>query len=111
MRRLTEREWTSLIAVHPELDALPAGLRLHADHVVAAAGRSLFRQGTLPARRFWALEGEIRLVRRSRKGAEVVLQRTSSGFMAEASLDSPRYHCDALAVFDSRLIAFPIDLF
>jgi CRP-like cAMP-binding protein len=111
MRRLTEREWTSLIGGHPELDALPAGLRLHADDVVAAAGRSLFRQGTRPARIFWVLEGEIRLVRRSRKGAEVVLQRTSSGFMAEASLDSPRYHCDALAAFDSRLIAFPIDLF
>ncbi|WP_230646797.1 cyclic nucleotide-binding domain-containing protein [Bradyrhizobium sp. Leaf401] len=36
---------------------------------------------------FFVLSGEVRLVRRSRSGGEVVLQRTRHGFLAEASLD------------------------
>ena len=35
----------------------------------------------------------------------------SSGFLAEASLDSPRYHCDGVATVDSRLLAFPVSRF
>jgi CRP-like cAMP-binding protein len=57
------------------------------------------------------LEGEVRLVRRSRNGAEIILQRASSGFVAEASLDSPVYHCEAVAATESRLLAFPISGF
>ncbi len=59
----------------------------------------------------WVLDGEVRLVRRSRNGAEIVLQRAYAGFVGEASLDSSRYHCDAVAATASRLLALPIDPF
>ena len=110
-RRLTDEEWVVLIEAHPELAALPADLRRHADHIVAAAGVPVFRLGERPARILWVLEGEVRLVRRSRNGAEIVLQRAYSGFVAEASVESHRYHCDAVAVVDSQLLAFPIGPF
>ena len=60
---------------------------------------------------FLVLEGEVRLVRNSPGGAEIVLQRSSSGFLAEASMEASRYHCDAMAAADSRLLAFPIGPF
>jgi CRP-like cAMP-binding protein len=93
------------------VDALPAGLRRQAMNIVVAAGELVFRRGARPGRMLWVVEGEVRLVRRSRNGAEIVLQRACSGFLAEASLESPRYHCDALAATDSRLLAFPIEPF
>jgi len=95
----------------PELAALPARLRAQAVQVTAAAGEAVFRLGTPPTRMLFVLEGEVRLVRISPGGAEIVLQRTSSGFLAEASLESARYHCDAIAAADSRLLAFPIGAF
>jgi CRP-like cAMP-binding protein len=96
---------------HPDLAALPARLRGQAVEVVAAAGEIVFRRGARPARMFFVLEGEVRLVRISTSGAEIVLQRASSGFLAEASLESARYHCDAIAAADSCLLAFPIGAF
>lgn len=104
-------DWQALIGAQNELAAVPAALRQGADHVAAPAGQTVFRIATRPAKIFWVLDGEIRLVRRSRNGAEIVLQRASSGFVAEASLDSPRYHCDAVAAVESRLLAFPIERF
>jgi CRP-like cAMP-binding protein len=89
----------------------PAELRRQAVEIAAARGEVVFRAGARPARMFWVLEGEVRLLRRSRGGADIVLQRAYSGFVAEASLESPRYHCEALAAVDSRLLAFPIVAF
>ena len=104
-------EWEALVAVQGQLAAVPAALRQDARRVEAAAGQPVFRTGARPTKIFWVLDGEVRLVRRSPEGAEIVLQRASSGFVAEASLDSPRYHCDAVAVAPSRLLAFPIEQF
>lgn len=106
-----EREWDLLLATSPNLAAVPASPRIDARTIATAAGQTIFRNGTRPRMVFWVLEGEVRLVRRSRSGAEIVLQRASSGFVAEASLDSPRYHCDAVAAVASRLLAFPIGRF
>jgi CRP-like cAMP-binding protein len=39
----------------------------------------------------------------------LVLQRASGGFLAEASLLSARYHCDAFARTDVELVAFPVE--
>jgi CRP-like cAMP-binding protein len=47
--------------------------------------------------------------RTDRRGRVLVLQRASGGFLAEASLSSPRYHCDAFARTDAELIAFPVE--
>src|ERR671914_779318 len=104
-----EQEWKALIAAQGELAAVPGTLRDYAEHFTATAGQTIFRTGGGPSKVVWVLEGEIRLLRRSRDGAEIVLQRASSGFVAEASLDSPRYHCDAVAAVPSRLLAFPVD--
>jgi CRP-like cAMP-binding protein len=41
-------------------------------------------------------------------GAPVLLQRASRGFLAEASLTSGRYHCDAVCRNDCELLAFPL---
>jgi CRP/FNR family transcriptional regulator, dissimilatory nitrate respiration regulator len=49
--------------------------------------------------------GEVRLVRASSAGGEIILQRTRRGFLAEASLDQPAYHCDAVAGTASSLLA------
>jgi CRP-like cAMP-binding protein len=95
----------------PGLGALPADLRRQARHLVFAAGAPVFRQGARPGRMLWVLEGEVRLVRGSRSGAEIILQRAYSGFVAEASLESPRYHCDAVAAVATRLLSFPIEPF
>ena len=95
----------------PLLAALPARLRGLAREVGAATGDAVFRRGARPASVFLVLEGEVRLVRSSPAGAEIVLQRARSGFIAEASLESARYHCDAVAAADSRLLAFPIGPF
>jgi CRP-like cAMP-binding protein len=50
------------------------------------------------------LEGRIHLVRHQADGSALVLQRAEAGaILAEASLHSPRYHCDAIAEIDSLL--------
>ncbi len=58
----------------------------------------LFRAGTPPRHIHFIEEGAVRLVRHGRQGEEVVLHDARPGeFLAEASLDSARYHCDAVA--------------
>ena len=96
---------------HPELVALPTRLRQQAINIVAAAGETVFRLGSQPRRMLWVLDGEVRLVRRSRSGTEIVLQRAYSGFVAEASLETSQYHCDAVAATDSHMLGFPIQSF
>lgn len=50
--------------------------------------------------------GEVRLLRRQVDGTSLILQRAHAGsLVAEASLASDHYHCDAIAVRPSRLRA------
>ncbi len=71
-------------------------------------GELLFRRGDPPKYIFWIVAGEARLVRHSPAGMEVVFQRSRAGFLAEASLDQPAYHCDGVAVMKTRVLAIPI---
>lgn len=66
----------------------------------------VFRQGD-PVRSLHLVEeGEIRLVRHQIGGCALTLQRASAGaILAEASLFSERYHCDAVAVRATRTLA------
>lgn len=48
------------------------------------------------------------LVRHSRDGQPIVLQRVHEGFIAEASIESPLYHCDGVATVPTVVLAFPI---
>jgi len=109
--RLTTNAWGELARAHHELAAFPAPLRAAALDLRARAGETLFRLGGRPRLMLYVVAGEVRLVRRTVGGADVVLQRARSGFVAEASLESPRYHCDVEAVAASRLLGFPLERF
>jgi len=108
---LNEKEWTMLIRAHPELVSIPQRLRDHATDIRATASATLYRIGAKPKCMLFVAEGEIRLVRRTRNGAEIVMQRATAGFLAEASLEGSSYHCDIVAGRDSRIVAFPIGQF
>ena len=71
-------------------------------------GTRIFRRGDAARGVFLVLEGEVRLCRFGPRGEEVVLQRARAGeLLAEASLDSSRYHCDAIATEAGRLLELP----
>lgn len=73
-----------------------------------AAGGVLFRRGQRPAWMYYVRTGEALMQRVTPSGAPVVLQRASQGFIAEASLDSERYHCEGVCRTDCELLAFPL---
>ncbi len=56
---------------------------------------------------FFVVSGEVTLERIGLQGEAVVLQRTRLGFVSEASLKVPKYHCDALAIVDTNVIKVP----
>jgi len=103
-------DWNSLSATHPILAGIPKQLRAVAHVIEASAGETLARIGERPRAMLYVLSGEVRLIRRSRT-AEIVLQRSQSGFIAEASLESSKYHCDIIAAASSRLLRFPRSAF
>ncbi|ODU97396.1 MAG: hypothetical protein ABT20_18625 [Rubrivivax sp. SCN 70-15] len=73
-----------------------------------AAGANIFRTGSPTHSVFFVQTGAVRLLRFGRAGEEVVLHEARAGeFFAEASLDSPRYHCDAVASEPSELLQVP----
>lgn len=64
-----------------------------------APGQTVFHQGNPVRQVFIVTTGTIQLVRHQASGAPLILQRAGPGAMlAEASLDSARYHCGATAV-------------
>src|SRR5512143_2694660 len=98
-------DWTSLSKEFPLLAALPESARRSVRLIEIPRQTTVFGRGDRPRDIFFVLSGEVRLVRRSRSGGEIVLQRARRGFLAEASLDQPAYHCDAVASETSRLLA------
>lgn len=100
-------DWKSLALVSPLLATLPGLARRVTRLLDIPRHASLFSQGDHPKAMFFVLSGEVRLVRRSRSGGEVILQRTRRGFLAEASVDQPAYHCDAVAAEPSSVLAIP----
>jgi CRP-like cAMP-binding protein len=98
-------DWKSLSLESPLLAALPESARRLTRSLEIQRQSTVFGRGDRPQAMFFVLSGEVRLLRRSRSGGEIVLQRTRRGFLAEASLDQPTYHCDAVAVEPTRLLA------
>lgn len=73
-----------------------------------AAGEALFHMGDMVFGIFRLITGQIRLVRVTPEGTEVSMHRPRPGeLFAEASLFSARYHCDAIALADSRVLLYP----
>jgi CRP-like cAMP-binding protein len=73
-----------------------------------AAGDKLFQTGDRAAAIYQVERGRLRLIRRTVDDHLVVLHTARAGeFLAEASLFSETYHCDAIAVVSSRIRAYP----
>ncbi len=73
-----------------------------------APGAFLFHQGEPTAALFVVLDGRIHLIRHQEGGSALVLQRAGPGdVLAEASLFSGRYHCDAIAQTAARVRGIP----
>jgi CRP-like cAMP-binding protein len=71
-------------------------------------GEALFRQGETAAAIYWVEKGCIRLERRTFDGRLVLIHTALAGeFLAEASLFSDIYHCDAIASEPSLVWAYP----
>ncbi len=68
----------------------------------------LFKVAQHPEWMFFVLTGEVTLERVGIQGDLVVLQRTRHGFVSEASLQSPVYHCDAHVVSEATVICVPV---
>lgn len=67
-------------------------------------GTALFHRGDEVAGLYVVVAGAIELVRPQANGAALVLQRAVPGsILAEASLYSSRYHCDAVATLPSEV--------
>ena len=71
-------------------------------------GQVLFRSGARTVGLYEVIAGTVRLVRVDRSGREAVLHIASAGdTMAEASLFSSTYHCDAIATTDAAVWLYP----
>lgn len=84
----------------------PAALTGLATRRELQPGESLFTRGRVPTRVYWVEAGEVLLQRVARGGQPLLLQRVRQGFVAEASLQAARYHCDALAARRTRVCGF-----
>jgi CRP-like cAMP-binding protein len=86
---------------------LPAALHGLCEKRRYERGTLLFETGRRPGSMHFVSDGEIILQRIGEDGDVVVLQRTRHGFVAEASMQSDRYHCDAVAVADANVTRIP----
>ncbi len=92
----------------PINDWLPAAVRAAAVERKLKAGKPLFHLGDKTAGLFEVVAGRVRLVRVDRSGHEIVLYVAGPGeTIAEASLFSPAYHCDAIAGSDAVVRVYP----
>jgi CRP-like cAMP-binding protein len=89
-------------------DWLPAAVQTAGVKCKLEAGQSLFRAGDRTVGLYEMVSGSVRLVRIDRSGREAVLHAAASGdTIAEASLFSPTYHCDAIATTDAVVRLYP----
>jgi CRP-like cAMP-binding protein len=95
-------------AARAELGFLPRALLAQARCVKVDTGTVLFHLGEQPALLYYVLDGEIALLRHSIRGQAIVLQRARRGLLAEASVESRRYHCDGVARVPSRVCTLPL---
>jgi CRP-like cAMP-binding protein len=73
-----------------------------------AAGQNVFRQGMPVTRLYRVTSGRVRLLRHLAEGTAVTVALAEDGeTIAEASLFTERYHCDAFAETACELAAIP----
>jgi CRP-like cAMP-binding protein len=92
----------------PVKDWLPAAALSAAVDRKLKAGEPLFRLGDKTAGLYEVIAGRLRLTRVDRSGHEIVLYVAGAGeTIAEASLFSAAYHCDAIADSDAIVRVYP----
>ena len=92
----------------PVKDWMPTGVRAAAKDRNLKAGEALFRLGDKTTGLCEVIAGRVRLARVDRSGHEVVLHVAEAGeTLAEASLFSPQYHCDAIASTNATVRVYP----
>jgi len=89
-------------------DWIPTAVHAVASDRNLKAGETLFRQGGKTVGLYEVLSGRVRLVRVDREGHEVALHVAGPGdTIAEASLFSAQYHCDAIATANTTVRLYP----
>jgi CRP/FNR family transcriptional regulator, dissimilatory nitrate respiration regulator len=89
-------------------DWLSSSVRAAATERRLKPGQTLFHTGSKSAGFYEVVSGTVRLVRVDRSGREAVLQVASAGeTVAEASLFSSTYHCDAIAATEAVVRLYP----
>jgi len=89
---------------------LPPALRAVGHPMTCPKDGWVFRKGDVVRAVFAVLEGEVHLSRFAKDGSEIALHRAGRGdFFAEAAVNTPRYHCNAIASRPTTLLAFPVD--
>jgi CRP/FNR family transcriptional regulator, dissimilatory nitrate respiration regulator len=92
----------------PVEDWLPAAARAAAIDHRLKAGQPLFRLGDKTAGLCEVITGRVRLARVDPSGREIVLHVAGPGeTLAEASLFSSQYHCDAIASTNAIVRVYP----
>lgn len=89
-------------------DWIPGEARAAAVERKLKAGEALFRLGDKTTGLWEVIAGRVRLARVDRSGREIVLHVAGAGeTLAEASLFSPHYHCDAIASTGATVRLYP----
>lgn len=89
-------------------DWVPAAVRKAGMERRVAAGQTLFHRDARVTGLYEVVEGRFRLARPNLDGSEIVLYVATAGeTIAEASLFSPKYRCDAIAVTDAVVRLYP----
>jgi len=90
------------------IDWLSAAVRASAIDRRLRAGQTLFHSGDRTVGLYEVLTGKVRLFRVDRSGREAVLQVAAAGdTLAEASLFSSTYHCEAGATTEAAVRLYP----
>lgn len=87
---------------------LPTNLHGLCEAEEFAVGTALFLTSEQPHWMFFVSAGEVVLERHGIDGQQASLQRCQNGFVAEASLTSNRYHCDARTTWDTQVTKVPM---
>lgn len=91
-----------------EESRLPASVRTLSVERRLGRGEVLFRKDDTAVGLYAVEEGHVRLSRVDATGREVTLHTAGPGdLVAEASLFSPKYHCEAVALTDARVRLYP----
>ena len=89
-------------------DWLPAAIRNVAIERRLKSGQTLFHAGNRSLGFYEVVGGTVRLIRVDHSGREAVLQTAVAGeTLAEASLFSSVYHCDAVALTEAVVRLYP----